>query len=248
MISRTGLFSPYNFSLNNFIPSLGHLFLLSILASILGYIFFAYFPFSRFKKQPVGDYLVIVLTIGFSALLISLINNTFAKLITDSNINFETYKVLKLNFYSIAGFLSIILLLLVPVFLLLKVSILFKDSHGNVRIISSIISLFIIAAFLNGDLLSFAVVSILFICIIVLLWYAIKINLSHFNITVIFSFLFSIYSLCIISVFSEIKTNENLKVQSFAFSTDNDPVAEHLLLDLWPKLSVDKELDSMMSV
>jgi signal transduction histidine kinase len=64
--------------------------------------------------------------------------------------------------------------------------------------------------------------------------------------TVIFSLIFGIYSLYFITILSEKKTTENLKIQAFSFSTENDPEAEHLLLDLWPVISNDTTLSNMM--
>jgi hypothetical protein len=43
----------------------------------------------------------------------------------------------------------------------------------------------------------------------------------------------NIYSLVVLTVLSETKTNENMKVQALSVSTENDPEAEHLLLDMW---------------
>ena len=58
--------------------------------------------------------------INHGALLISLYHIVFSHLISSSNINFETYKVLELNKFTVAGFASGFLFLLVPGFLLLK--------------------------------------------------------------------------------------------------------------------------------
>ena len=55
--------------------------------------------------------------------------------------------------------------------------------------------------------------------------------------TVIFSLIFGFYSLYFITILSEEKTTENLKIQAVSFSTENDPEAEHLLLDLWPVIT-----------
>jgi len=52
----------------------------------------------------------------------------------------------------------------------------------------------------------------------------------------------------VITLFSEKKTNENLKIQALSLSTENDPEAEHLLLDLWPVLKGDTLLARMMEI
>ena len=66
------------------------------------------------------------------------------------------------------------------------------------------------------------------------------------NISVIFSLIFGVYSLYFITILSEERTTENLKIQAVSFSTENDPEAEHLLLDLWPVISIDTMLAGMM--
>ncbi len=71
-------------------------------------------------------------------------------------------------------------------------------------------------------------------------------RIGLFNMAVIFSLIFGIYSLYFITILSEKKTTENLKVQAVSLSTENDPDAEHLFLDLWPVISTDTLLKSMM--
>ncbi len=56
------------------------------------------------------------------------------------------------------------------------------------------------------------------------------------------------YSLFLITVLSEKKTEENIKIQLVTYSTENDPYAEHLLLDIWPQISQDSILRQLMDV
>ena len=72
--------------------------------------------------------------------------------------------------------------------------------------------------------------------------------MGTFNKTVIFSLVFGLYSLFLITFLSEKKTQENVKIQLVTYSTENDPTAEHLLLDMWPKISGDSILRNMMDV
>jgi len=62
----------------------------------------------------------------------------------------------------------------------------------------------------------------------------------------IFSLIFGLYSLYFITILSEDKTTENLKIQAVSLSTENDPDAEQLFLDLWPVISADTILKEMM--
>ena len=64
--------------------------------------------------------------------------------------------------------------------------------------------------------------------------------------TVIFSLIFGIYSLYFITILSEEKTTDNLKIKAVSLSTENDPDAEHLFLDMWPVISKDTLLKAMM--
>ncbi|MDO9340167.1 MAG: hypothetical protein Q7T72_06520, partial [Bacteroidales bacterium] len=89
---------------------------------------------------------------------------------------------------------------------------------------------------------------IFYIIITVSLWISGTKKVGIFNLAVIFSLNSGIYSLYIITVLSEKKTIEKLKIQAVTFSTENDPEAERLLLDLWPVLTNDSTLDSMMKV
>ena len=82
----------------------------------------------------------------------------------------------------------------------------------------------------------------------IFVWLLLKINTGIFNKTVIFSILLGLYSLFLITYLSEKKTEENVKIQLLSYSTENDPTAEHLLLDMWPKISGDSILRNLMDV
>jgi two-component system, NtrC family, nitrogen regulation sensor histidine kinase NtrY len=213
VVFRTGLFSSYIFSLNGFIPSLGHLLLLSILSVDFSYMLYRYIPLDPFKnrKQSHG-YLIMTLLLVGGVLLLSVIHIIFSHLITDSNISFESYKVLKLSFYSFIGYTTIILLLLVPLLLIIKafqIGRVLKSGSGIVAEKER--------------------------------------KRSMFNITALFSLVVGLYSLGIILINSEKKTTEKMKIQVLTFSAENDPEAEHLLLDMWPQMMRDSVLKKMMN-
>jgi signal transduction histidine kinase len=69
-----------------------------------------------------------------------------------------------------------------------------------------------------------------------------------FTITVILSLISGVYFLYFITIFSEERTIENLKTQAVSLSTENDPEAEYLLLDLCPAIEKDTSLSRMMRV
>ena len=249
IIFRTDLFSPYIVSFGKLIPSLGHLLIFSTLTAIFTFVFYSRCPINQMHKEaPVKEFLVFTLMFVLSALLISICHIIFSNLISDSNINFETYKVLKISYLTVAGFVSIILLMTAPVFIILKTYIAFRDRGKSLIIIATVVSLIVITAFLNRDLWSLLVLALLFTGIILVVAFSIRRNIAAFNISVIFSLLFGLYSLYVVMVFSEKKINDNIKVQAFSFSTDHDPEAEHLLIELWPEITKDVVLDTMMDV
>ncbi|MCX6254583.1 MAG: ATP-binding protein [Bacteroidia bacterium] len=247
VIFQTELFSPYRFSLNKFIPSLGHLVMLSILAAAFSNVFYRYFPLKvRLVGKVVINYLFLSILLIAGALLISLYHLVFSRLISTSNINFETFKVLELNMFSIAGFTSVFLLLLVPVFFLLKIFKSVKLFRTGIIFLSVLPSLVVLTAVYYNDPPTLIPLVLFYSLLTGSVWISEKIKVGLFNMTVIFSLIFGIYSLYFITILSEKKTTENLKIQAFSFSTENDPEAEHLLLDLWPVISNDTTLNNMM--
>ena len=247
VLYRTGLFSPYTFSLGSFIPSLGHLLLISILAAVFSYVFYKHFPINEIgrERSPAGILVLSSLLIA-GTFMISFFHIIFSTLVSDSNINFETYKVLKISFYSIVGFSSIILLLLVPLLIIRKVFHAGRQAGFRTVVISVLVSFLVIIVFLYREPLSLLALSFLWAGLTMLTWITEQKKVGKLNMTVIFSLILGIYSLYVITVNSERKTNENIKVQALSFSTENDPEAEHLLLDVWPQITTDSTLRNMM--
>jgi len=249
VIFKTGLFSSFNFSLNGFIPSLGHLLVLSILAAVLSIVLYRHVPMEFLKNSKgVRAYLVMTFFLGSGALFTCLHYSLFSQLVSDSNINFETYKVLKLSFFSFAGYTSIILLFIVPILLILKGFQSGNQLSLKFILLPVITSIGIIIIFFWKDPKTILVVGFLYLALVLLIWLAGKRNTGFFNVSVIFALVLGLYSLYVIIFFSSERTVENLKVQALSFSTENDPEAEQLLLDLWPLIKSDKILGKMMDV
>ena len=249
VIFHTGLFSPYIFSLNGFIPSLGHLLLLSILVAVFSWVLYTDLPLTLLRKENnTKNYLVMTVLLGIAALFVSLFHILFSQLIADSNISFETYKVLKLNFYSFAGFLSIILLSLVPLFFILKTFQVGNQAGLKSFIFSALTSFLIIVIFFYHDKWSLISAGSFYAAMILFIRITGERRTGIFNMSLIFSVLLGLYSLYVITVSSEKKTTENLKIQALSLSTENDPQAEHRLLDLWPVINNDTILDELMNV
>jgi two-component system nitrogen regulation sensor histidine kinase NtrY len=244
---QTELFSPYIFSLNKLIPSLGHLVLISILTVCFSYIFYRHFPIWEQKKSLWWkNYIYLTFSLAAGAILLCLFHLILSKLISTSNINFETYKVLELNAFSIIGFSSLCLLLLVPVSLIFKIFQGIKLTSTLIVISSLLTSLVVFALFFQNDPATYIPLALFFLVLTLSIWISGGKFIGLFNLVVFYSLIFGVYSLVFITILSEEKTTENLKIQAVTFSTENDPEAEHLLLDLWPVISKDTVLKGMM--
>ncbi len=249
VIYRTGLFSPYIFSMGRIIPTLGHLLILSVFVSLTAARFCFRCALKREpSKSPAGDYILNVILYSASAILFVLVHRVFARLISDSNINFETYKVLKINFFTLAGFVSILLLITAPLLIVFKATREIKEGEKGIRISSALASVFIISAMLHNDIGSLIVVVLLFASAVFIMNRMVLSGVSFFNLPVMLSVILGLYSLFVISVNSANKINENLKVQAVSFSSDHDPVAEYMLIDMWTDIRSDSLLGNMMDV
>jgi two-component system, NtrC family, nitrogen regulation sensor histidine kinase NtrY len=249
VLFQTELFTPYRFTYNHIIPSLGHLIIICVLSSSLSFFLYNKLPLAeRGEGSRIKDFFFLTVLLVFGAFLLSICNLVFSHLVSSSNINFETYKIQELNVFSIAGFAAIILVLFVPVLFLLKVFELVK--HFSPKTVISAIFTSIIAPVLlfHNDPAALVPLGVFYIVMTFSLWISVIKKTGIFNMTVIFSIIFGVYSLYLITILSEKKTVENLKIQAVSFSTENDPEAEHLLLDMWPVIKNDSLLAAMMKV
>jgi signal transduction histidine kinase len=230
------------------VPSLGHFLVLSILLSFLSYVFYKYstLPLDHKKGQP--GYKGVTLLIAPGALLFALFHTLYCNLIYDSSINFETFKVLDMSLFTLIGFVSVAFLFSVPFLYMLKVFRAVKITDKGV-VVSAVITpvvIFIPLWYNKPELLVSLV--IFYVTVTLIIWYSEKRITNYFNKSVVFSVLFGLYSLFITTYLSEKKNDENSKIQLVAYSTEVDPVAEHLLLDMWPKISTDTVLAKLMNV
>ena len=246
---QTDLFLPYTYRMNDFIPTLGHLLALSILVAVYSYLLYRIVrvsPESGNRLKPVYPFLILLLVPA--ALLIGLHNNMFSHLVFNSNASFDAYKVLDLDIDSLAGFLSILLLAFLPFLYISRVFSVIKGISFPVVLFSSVITSLVFVPFLFRNIPMLAATTIFYIALALAVWFFSIRNTAFFNKSVVFSLIAGMYSLFLIMLQSEKKAEENIKIQLVTYSTENDPTAEHLLLDMWPALTSDSLLREMMDV
>jgi signal transduction histidine kinase len=150
--------------------------------------------------------------------------------------------------FSFAGFASVFLLLLVTVFYLLKIFQSMRFFNRTTVIISLIASVVVPVLFFFNKPGTLIPLVIFYSVLVIGIWTSTRRNLGTFNMTVIFSLLAGVYFLYFITLLSEEKITGNIKIQAVSFSTENDPEAENLLIDLWPVMEKDTSLINMMRV
>jgi two-component system nitrogen regulation sensor histidine kinase NtrY len=243
----TGLFSDYRFSLNRLIPSMGHLLILSVLLAAFSWIFYRSFPIKiHTARSRIFSLMILTVLLTAEAIIFLFWHHIFSSLILDSNVNFEPYRVLDLSLYSFAGFTSMFLLLLVPLFFMLKIFICSIETGSRTVIMSIVASaaVFALAAFRGyGNIIPLL---LFYVSLSVSLWFTLKRKIGRFNTTVLFSLFFGLYSLWYVLVLSNEKNIENKKIMAVAYSSEHDPEAEHLLIDLWPKISADTLIKNIL--
>ena len=249
ILTQFGLFSPYSYTMNGFIPSLGHLLVLSVLMAATAFLFFRHPHFvDDFVNKPRQSWLRLTLLLVVAAFLFLGYHLIFSHLILNSNINFETYKVLELNSLSLMGFITVSFLFSVPFLYLLKVLLASKDWPAGSRIIPCVLSLSVFLIIAGNRPFEAISIAAFYIMVIAGIRLTSLFHAGTFNKSVIFSVLFALYSLYIVTSNSERKTEEKINIQLLSYSTENDPTAEHLLLDMWPVIEADSVLAGIMNV
>jgi signal transduction histidine kinase len=249
ILFKTELFMPYRFSLNWFIPSPGHLIILSILAAAFAVSFQKDYPATaRERKDGFKDFLYLTALLVLCSTMFLLVNHLFSQLILNSNVNFEAYKVTDLNGFSLVAYASVLLFLLVPLLFTYKVFKIVKNiNHKTVglAIFASSILPVVVLRGPTGGLIPFLA---FYLVVTIAIRIAVKRKTGIFSTSAVFSLIVGIYSLYIITRFSDARNAENMKIEAVSLSSENDPDAEHLLLDIWPVLEKDSTLVTMMQV
>jgi signal transduction histidine kinase len=249
VVNGTELFSPLIFSLNGLIPSLGHLLVVSAIIFTTTMLMNIHLPVKDAESDTtLPQEISVVLLFLAGSLVVCFAHWIFSRILSESNINLEFYKILDLNYLSIVAYISVMITFFASFPLFLRAIRLIKGPTLKMSIFPFAASLAVVALlFHNNPLTIFAVTTLLLFQIVFAVLTSRK-KLGIFNLTVLYSLLISIYTLTVIAIYSENKRDEKIKIQALDFSIENDPDAEMLLMDLWPEMNADNTLQDMMSV
>ncbi len=248
-LNATELFSPLVFSLNGMIPSLGHLLIVSAIIFTVSLLLDRHVPAQRTSREGnLSEEITIVVLFFAGSLLVCFAHMLFARILSESNINLEFYKILDLNYLSVAAFIPVLFIFFSSFLLFLRAMRSIYGSVFKMIILPLIASFSVIILLYHDDLFAIVAVGALLLLQLVFAILASGKKLGTFNLSVVYSLLISIYALSVIATCSENKRDEKIKIQALDFSIENDPEAELLLIDLWPEIKADTVLQNMMRV
>lgn len=241
-------FGPVPFARSAWLPSLGDVFVNTILILFLIVQFYRDLDF-RFRREPAeteqspGPGLILICLLSAFYLYTHLI---FSNLILHSTINFEPYKVASLNIYSIMG-LSIAAMQFTALILFThKVLSFLYVRYRNRQLFGFYLAINVVAYLIlwlfhfRVDLVSHLAFLLLFTGMATLLYR--KIPLGSHTVLVVVVILFCAYTVYFIAYHSHKRTLDNMRVMAENLATQHDPVAEYL----FEEISADLENDSVL--
>lgn len=234
ILFESDLFSPAYFAGAKYLPSLGHLFIDTILLVTISYVVCLHLKFSleKLKNRLLEANILIVLVFFIILLLFKGLIFLFSSLIINSNISLDLNQILDFSAYSILSYFIIISLILSFFLLAIKLlDLVYRISFSiNKYKITIIISLLIICLLdylsapdqpINTLMLGVFIVSYgLFI--------RYRQEFISFTTIVFYIFLFALFSTYILHENLQTKEHENRKLLAIELSTERDPVTEYL--------------------
>ena len=247
-VESTELFSPFHWSAGRLMPTVGHALLLGLLILSGVRLTFRNGKFNEawdgkgLKKYAVPG---AVMLAGFILFLAA--EACFRDLVLNSDISFEAFRILDMTFMSLAGFISVMLLMTVPVMLFMRASRMMREWRVAECIsVTGISALALpLACLLVPECSLWSMVWVLLMLLAIILWQ--RRSYSEVSLMVLFSVLTGIYATIIILKYSGLKEDRNMKVMAISLANDNDMVAEGMLIDMWPALKDDTVLAGLVS-
>ncbi len=247
-VESTELFSPFHWSAGRLMPTVGHALLLGLL--ILSGIRLI-FRNGKFNEPWIGRGLMrhavpgAMMAAGFMLFLVA--EACFRDLVLNSAISFEAFRILDMTFMSLAGFISVMLLMTIPVILFMRASRMMRDwSVFMTLTVTAVAALLLpLACLLFPGCSPWSLAWVLLMVLAIILWQ--RRSYTEVSLMVLFSVLTGMYATTLILKYSDLKEDRNMKVMAISLANDNDMVAEGMLIDMWPALESDTVLASLVS-
>ena len=248
------LFKPQYFATSDLLPSLGDMLIWTVVIFFVTFIFYKEFIFSKLEQiKPTKQWLInlcLIIHLLLVLLFFCLVFYFIQSIILNSTISFEINKLLLFDFYSIVGYLMIMLLFTAYAFHFDKMLKLYsnKVTLKNFLIIMTLTNL-------GGMLLlsltgyTFHLESFIFIALFAttlsLVRYRYRSSYKY-SVLILIVALFALYTVYIVTEFSTIKNNNQKNVLITNLATEHDPIAEYILRDINTKLTTDSVLEDLL--
>ncbi|HEX2396104.1 MAG TPA: hypothetical protein VHI78_12215, partial [Bacteroidales bacterium] len=242
------LFGPIPFAKSDWLPSLGDVFINTLLILFVVIQFFLSFrlPERVYKGRNPGSVITIsILVIVFTAFFIYT-DGILSNLVLHSTISFEFYKAAGLNIYTFIGLIIIVMHFAVILLIANKLLEVCKFRCKFKRLLSLFLGIgggIFFILFLLGfrlDTGTYLAYAIIFLPLAILQYR--KYPLGNYTTMALMVILFSAYSVYIVAHYNNKKVRNNMAVLAENLAAQHDPVAEYLLEDVSERLSNDVNL------
>ncbi|MFO7574138.1 MAG: hypothetical protein R6W67_03165, partial [Bacteroidales bacterium] len=248
VLKRTELFMSSSFSLSRMIPSMGHLFFLSILLADLARTFYIHFQPQQIRNVSLArDFSVLALLLIPATVMIIAIHQVLITMVAHTNLTFEGYRISQVNFLSVMGITSLFFLLLAPCFYILKVLRILSLTKFHIAVLAILINLIIFVFASRIDISTGFILALFYLVLVLLLWFYATNRMGIYNLSAFFSIIVALYATWFITQISEKNEIESLRVSAVSLATNYDPVAEHLLIEMDSRLREDTLLKTILS-
>ncbi|MCF8380438.1 MAG: GHKL domain-containing protein [Bacteroidales bacterium] len=247
------IFDTYGFNAPSFLPSVGEFFAVVIMVFFIVYNFYIDFHFriSKTKNTDLQSTLVIGFFILFSLILFYFNSAIFRLLILNTDISFETYKVLDLSIFTFLGFVILALSFASFTLFVDKLLKIFKAEALQKKALIFLIIL--MAGILFSPLILKteyvnAQASIFYAIMCLILYYSSFLRKENFQFSslVIYILFFSLFTLYEANKYSGEKNISEMKTMAVGLSVEHDPIAELLFVDLKNGLKNDEEIMELL--
>ena len=247
VLYESKLFSPYYYASTAYLPSLGDLFINSILFLYVAYLFFVsinsdtvFIHLKKLQLRIISTLLLFIIILFFYFYVV-----LFKSIIVDSSIPLILNSILG---FTVESSVCCIAIFAISLAFLLFVIQFFSISYKRINDLKTfIISLFVVAVifillpftsfFREGIFYPFSFFFLLFVFI---LFEKYSNKFTVFQNAVIFLLFFSFFSTFSFYKYNDVKENGNRKLLVQKLTAENDLIAEFLFKEIKPKIEADK--------
>lgn len=238
------VFGPEIFAHSWLFPSLFDFFVNSVLVFVLAWYVFAVMPHAITYKNAFASSALSFLLGGFSILLFFYSDRLFSSLVLNSTVNLETHRIFNLSPYSVVEYLSISLWFAATVIISYRALLSLWRVKPLIVFISysfAFVTILIASYFFECMPSVYGVTITLIVILSIGIVTRAKRRVTMKSFTLLAA-IFSVYSVLLVSSFSEQKDSSVRKVMAVNLGNERDPVAEVMFPSLAKNLQVDKKI------